>query len=324
MNENTNVNPSEKKARLLLIDGHAMLYRAFFAFPLTLTSVEGKPINAVYGFARILLTVMRDLKPKYILVSFDVGKSFRHEEYPFYKAHREKMPDELKEQEPLAFTLVQTLNMPLLMKDGFEADDILGSVSRIAMKSEEEVETVIVTGDMDLLQLVVNGKVLVYMPGRASVPAKIYDEEGVYERYGLTPHQITDYKGLAGDSSDNIPGIKGIGQKTALHLLKAFGTIEGIYAYLDKHESSPESEKEAVLKPAVLKKLIEGKESAMESKRLATIITDVTLPFGLEQCLVTGYDKTKVVKLFEELEFKSLMNLLPNDEFEEAIQEALF
>jgi DNA polymerase-1 len=339
--------------RLILIDGHAMLYRAFFAFPQTLTTRKGELINAVYGFTSIILTVLGQLKPTHWALSFDVGETFRHVEYPEYKAHREKMPEELKEQEPRAYEVLEALNVPIYTKEGFEADDVIGTLARQASElkapanpagrqnsklktttqteklAEDDIRTLIVTGDMDALQLVHEaneeaGEVHVWVPARAGKPPVEYGVDQVRAKYGLTPQQIVDMKALAGDSSDNIPGIYGIGLKTATTLLQTFGSVEGIYNYLETRDQKPETSKEMVLKPSVLKKLLEGKESAFESQRLATIVTDVPLEFNWERSRVQKYDKEAAVKLFGELEFQSLLSRLPNDDFEESVQEALF
>ena len=325
---------NEDKNRLILVDGHAMLYRAYFAFPQSLTTRNGELVNAVYGFTSILLSVIRDLKPTHLAVSFDVGETFRHEQYPEYKAHREKMPEELKEQEPRAYEVIAALNIPLYVKEGFEADDVIGSLASQASSyrrqaTGDKLNTVIVTGDKDILQLVVDrkgdlGAVEVYMPGRGIKGPTRYDEAKVMEDLGIRPDQVPDLKGLAGDSSDNIPGIKGIGIKTATKLLKEFGSIEGIYEYLETRNQKLVTSNEEILKPAVIRKIVEGRGSAFESKRLATIVTDVPVRLDLEMSTVQKYDKEKTVHLFEELEFRSLMNKLPNDEFEQSVQEALF
>lgn len=301
---------------MVLIDGHAMLYRAWFAFPQSLTTREGLLINAVYGFTRILLNVINELHPEYLAVSFDVGKTFRHEMYKEYKAHREKMPEELKAQEPMVDRVLNALNIPVIAKEGFEADDVIGSLSLQAQALK--LETVIVTGDKDILQLVKDttgelGKVRVYMPAKANRAAVIYDEAAVIEDLGVTAAQIPDYKGLAGDSSDNIPGVRGVGPKTAVALLTRFKSIEGVYQNL-----------ESDMKAGLRQKLDEAKETAFLSKKLATIIQDVKISLDLDACEIKSYDKQAAIQLFKEFEFSTLLNKLPKDEFEEMIQETLF
>jgi DNA polymerase I len=309
----------ENQQKLVLIDGHAMLYRAWFAFPPTLTQRDGTLINAVYGFTRILLTVIEEMKPSHICVSFDVGKTFRHERYAEYKAHREKMPEELKLQEPMVDRVLQALNIPIIAKEGYEADDVIGTLAKLATSyklqaTSYKLETVIVTGDKDAFQLVDDqGLVRVYMPAKVNKPATIYTEAVVLAEMGIRPDQIPDYKGLAGDHSDNIPGVRGIGPKTAVGLLQVYGTVEGIYEHLGE-----------ISRVAVVKRLTDGKASAIESKLLATIVRDVPLQFELDACKVCGFNKQETITTFESLEFKSLINKLPKDDFEESVQEALF
>lgn len=318
--------------KLVLIDGHAMLYRAFFAFPQSLTTKRGELVNAVYGFTRMILTIIEQLEPSHLAVSFDIGETFRHQEFPDYKAHREKMPDELREQEDRAYQVVEALNLPLYIKQGFEADDVIGTVATLAAR-DEGADVVIVTGDMDILQLVADqldgGSIRVFRPANGRKTARLYDEAAVLERYGLTPHQIIDYKGLAGDSSDNIPGVRGIGPKTATKLLEHFHTLEGVYQYLDKRsvmdlKDITPHDKEVGLSASIASKLVEQKDQAYLSKHLATIVTNTDIPFTLDDALLKAYDKTKAVQLFEDLEFTSLIKKLPQDEHESNIQEALF
>ncbi|OGV95698.1 hypothetical protein A2W24_05510 [Microgenomates group bacterium RBG_16_45_19] len=313
----------EQKKKLVLIDGHAMLYRAWFAFPQTLTKRDGTLVNAVYGFTRILLTVLEELEPTHLAVSFDVGRTFRHEVFPAYKAHREKMPEELKAQEPLTFGLVETLNVPVFTKATYEADDVIGTLARQA--AAVEMEAIIVTGDKDTLQLVDDGSVdsagslqagsgpvRVYLPARVNRPAVIYDEAEVKRDLGVTPKQVPDYKGLAGDASDNIPGIRGIGKVTAVKLLTAYTNLEGVYEHVDE------------LAGSVKQKIVSGRDSAFESRTLATIVTKVPIKLDLKAAEVKAYDKQKAVNLFTELEFTSLISKLPADAFEQSVQEALF
>jgi DNA polymerase-1 len=303
--------------KLVLVDGHAMLYRAWFAFPKNLTKRDGTIINAVYGFTRILLNVIDEMKPEYLAVSFDVGRTFRHEQCKEYKAHREKMPDELKEQEPIVNEVLQALNVPVVTKNGFEADDVIGTLAQQASSyqlpvTSHQLTTIIVTGDKDTLQLVQDPLVKVYMPGRMNKPAILYNEAAVVADLGVTAAQIADFKGLAGDSSDNIPGVYGIGKVTAAKLLKQYGTVEGVYEHLSE------------IGGVVHNKLEAGRESAIESRRLATIVTEVPIKLDLEACTVKEYDKERALKLFEALGFQSLMRKLPNDAFEEEVQQALF
>lgn len=299
---------------LMLIDAHAIIYRAYFALPPTLTTPEGMLVNAAFGFARILLTAIRDMKPTYLSVVFDhPDPTFRHKEFKDYKAHREKMPNDLIPQIGLTKEIVKNLNIPQFEMAGYEADDLIGTLSQQATK-----KTVIVTGDQDMFQLV-NDKIHVWLPPRGKHPADEYDRAKVYAKIGVYPEQVIDMKALMGDSSDNIPGIKGIGPKSAVKLLQKFKTLAGVYQAVEEFKKHPD-----ILKGALLKKLQGGKEVAYLSQKLATIEQAVPIKLDLESCKVTGYDKADAVKLFQELEFRSLINLLPNDEFEASIQDSLF
>jgi DNA polymerase-1 len=312
--------------KLVLIDGHALLFRAYYAFPASLTTSEGEIIHAVYGFTSILLNVIRELRPTHIVVSFDLGKpTFRHETFKEYKANRDETPQDLIDQEKRLHQVVKVLNMPVFTKKGYEADDVIGTIAQKAKK--EGIDTIIVTGDKDALQLVDDdptdtknpGSVSVYMPGRGGKASTRYDEAMVEEKFGgLEPEQIVDLKGLAGDPSDNIPGVKGIGPKTATKLLLRFKTVEGVY------EAVSDGRINEVLKGAMLSKLIQGKEMALKSKELATIVRDVEIDFKIEDAVLHDFNKTRVLELFDELGFRSLINKLPNDMVEQDIQEALF
>lgn len=332
------------KKRLILIDGHAVVFRAFYAFP-HLTGPGGDLVNAVYGFALILLNVIVDLEPTHILVTFDRHeKTFRHEAFEDYKANREETPEELRNQEPLVHELVEALNIPEFSMAGFEADDIIGTLAKQACE-DKGLEVVIVTGDKDLLQLVDDEcEIRVYIPGRGRNPAVMYHEEQVVEKLGIKREQVADYKGFSGDASDNIPGIKGIGPKTAVTLLSEFGTMEAVYEELGLmkngkldtskvRELDPKvaEDKELVEKmkdkgigKAVLGKLVLGAESAFASRELATINREVEVEYDLEACALNGYDKAKAIELFDRLGFESLVRRLPPDEFEHDVQEALF
>lgn len=308
-----------RSGRLVLIDGHALLYRAFFSFPKSLTLPDGQMVNAAFGFVRILLSTLVELKPTHLAVSFDVGKTFRHEEYPEYKAHREKMPDELKSQEPIVQEILNDLNVPMYSMLNYEADDVIGTVARQAMeevrsrKLEDRIinEVVIVTGDRDMWQLVDEG-IKVFIPGGGKRESRMIDRQAAFEGLGVWPEQVPDYKGLAGDGSDNIPGVAGIGPKTAVELIAAYGTVEQIYKQVDE------------IRDSVRTKLIRDKEKALLSKKLATIKTDVPLQFDGGRCKVTAYDKEKATATLLKYGFKSLVAALPVDQFEEEVCEALF
>jgi DNA polymerase-1 len=285
--------------RVVLIDGHAMVFRAYYAFPTSLTTPKGEMINAVYGFASMLLAIIKDLQPEYMAVAFDLDKpTFRHQEFVGYKAQRPEADVELKDQLGRVREVVRAMNLPIFEVEGFEADDVIGTLA-VQAAGKGGLETVIVTGDKDALQLVDDGKVLVYVPARGKIPAKLYDETAVVERLGVKPKQVTDLKALMGDSSDNIKGVAGIGPKTAAEMIRKFGAIEEIYRHLDQ------------LSPAVAQKMTAGYEEAVRSKHLVTIVTDVPITLKLDACQVSDYDQKGAVKLFEALGFKSLIKKLP-------------
>ncbi len=279
--------------KLVLIDGHALAYRAFHALPDDLKTTQGELTNAVYGFTSMLLNVLRDEQPTHIAVTFDKGLTFRHELYADYKAHRAKMPDEMRVQMDRIRQVVETLDIPIYEQEGYEADDLLGTLTRQA--EEQEVDTLIVTGDMDLLQLV-NDRTRVLTSRWRFSDTVIYDVEGVKQRYhGLTPDQLVDYKALMGDKSDNIPGVSGVGEKTATRLLQQYGSLDAIYEHLDE------------VKSRFRNKLKEGRESAFLSRRLATILRDAPVELDIESCRVHTFERQAVVNLFHELEFRSLV-----------------
>ncbi|MCX7671112.1 MAG: DNA polymerase I, partial [Anaerolineae bacterium] len=284
-------------SKLVLIDGHSLAFRAFHALPLTLTAPDGELTNAVFGFTSMLLNVLRDQQPEYVAVAFDVGKTFRHEMFPEYKGHRERMPDELRTQVERIKQVVETLNIPIFTADGFEADDVLATLARQA--SAQGVETLIVTGDRDILQ-VVDDRVHVLTSGRQFSDTIIYDPAAVQEKYGLRPEQLVDFKALVGDKSDNIPGVRGIGEKTAAELLQKYGTLDNIYAHLEE------------IKPERVRKALEaGRADAELSRKLGRIATDVPLQLDLRACRTREYDRAKAIALFQDLAFRSLAEKLP-------------
>jgi DNA polymerase-1 len=287
--------------RLVLIDANALIHRSYHALP-PLTTKKGELVNAVYGFTAILLKVIKELKPDYIVTTFDLPKpTFRHLEYEEYKAHRPKTPDDLVQQFPKVKEVVKAFDIPIFEKEGFEADDIIGTITK---KTGKDIEDIVVTGDLDTLQLV-DENTKVYTLKRGITDTVMYDEKAVGERYGLKPEQLIDFKGLKGDPSDNIPGVPGVGEKTAIDLLKKFGTIENLYKKLEKNEAKDILE-------TLRKKLLENKDQAVFSKKLATIRYDVPLKFNLKDCRVETYDQKEVIKLFQKFDFKSLINRLPS------------
>ncbi len=291
---------NKKAKKLVLIDGNAIVHRAYHALP-PLTNKKGELLNAAYGFTTILLKVLSDIQPDYILATFDLaGKTFRHHEYEQYKATRVKAPDELYVQFDRVKEIVRAFNIPIFEKEGFEADDMIGTLS---FQAEEikDLETIIVTGDLDTLQLV-TPKTKVYALRRGMSDITIYDEKAVMERYGFTPDKMIDFKGLCGDQSDNIPGVKGIGEKGAINLIKEFGTVEDIYKSIDK------------IKGATHDKLERDKMNALMSKKLATIVRDVPVKLEIEKSAAHDFDRKKVTDLFQELSFFSLIKRIPAQE----------
>src|SRR5258708_4874850 len=302
----------------VLIDGHALIYRAYHAIT-TLTTSKGQLVNAVYGFCRILLTAMKDLDPEYIAVTFDHPKpTFRHAEYVGYKSSRVEMPEDLRPQVDIIKNVVTAFNIPQFELPGYEADDLIGTLATQAAATDHGLLTIIVTGDRDAFQLV-SDNVHVWMPARDKTGRdKEYDPAAVEEKMGVRPDQIVDLKSLMGDASDSIPGVRGIGEKTAVKLIQEFGTMEKVYEAIQNKDLNP------VLKPAIVKKLAEGQQDAVLSQQLARIDRHVPITLELEKCRHSTYKKDTVVKLFDELEFHSLMRLLPADEFELDVQQALF
>ena len=284
-----------KRDVLYLIDGHALAYRSYFALQHGgLTTSSGESITAVFGFTRTLLDVYEHHKPKYIAVTFDRGLSGREEIYPEYKATREKMPEDLASQFDRIEEIVSAFGIPLLTMDNMEADDVLGTISRQAV--EQGLDVHIATGDRDILQLV-SPHVRVQLPKRGG-PDEVLDEAAFHDRYGLTPLQLIDLKALEGDSSDNIPGVPGVGVKTATKLLQEYGDLDTIYANLDNIATRARNN------------LIRGKDSAYLSQRLATIICDLPIKLDLEQCIGEDFALKPVDDIFAALEFRGMRERL--------------
>ncbi len=324
-----------KQPLFMIVDGHALIYRAYHAFP-GLTDPQGRLVNAVYGFTRILLTALNDIKPNYVAVAFDhKGATKRASElFKDYKAHRPEMPEDLKPQIELVKKVVDALNIPRFEQEGYEADDLIGTVTRLiqedvtvlnGIEAPLGVKSLIVTGDKDLFQLI-NDQVSVWLParGKGKVDEEI-KEEGVMRILGVLPMQVPDLKGLMGDASDNIPGVKGVGPKTAMILIKRYGSVEEVYEEAEKiKNASPAEQKMAGFSAKLLERLLNDKQMALLSKELATINRHLEVEFSLKACTVTDYDKEKTLAVFEELDFKSLQYLLPKDAFEIGVQKALF
>ncbi len=291
-----------KKEKFIVIDGNALLHRAWHALPPTLTTRAGEIVNAVYGFTMILLKVLKDLKPDYLAVTFDLaGPTFRHQQYKEYKATRIKQADELYQQIPRVKEVVKAFEIPIYEKAGFEADDVIATL--VKDKAVEKIQSIIVTGDLDTLQLV-DENTEVYTMHKGVSDTITYNIAAVKRRFdGLTPEQMVDFKALRGDPSDNVPGVKGIGEKGAITLLKEFKTLENIYKNID----SPK------ITDRYRRLLQEQQKEAMLSKKLCQLVSKVPIKFNLAATKMTGFDVGKVMPLFQELEFKSLINKLPKD-----------
>ncbi len=281
---------------LYLIDGHALAYRAYFALTrgttTSFTTRAGEPTAGVYGFTSVLLKLLEQEHPDYLAVAFDTGRTFRDDLFHDYKGTRAKMPADLGVQIERIRQLIDAFNIPRLEIDGYEADDVLGSVAHQAVKEGYGVK--IITGDRDLLQLV-DERILVYLPGKTFGEGKDYRAEDVVEYLGVRPDQVVDYKALVGDTSDNIPGVSGIGEKTAINLLRSYDSLDGIYNHLDE------------IQAGVRKKLEAGRDSAILSQKLAQIVTDLKIRVNMEEARTEKFNPAQVEALFRELEFRSLL-----------------
>ncbi|MBI3952956.1 MAG: hypothetical protein HY330_00410, partial [Chloroflexi bacterium] len=287
---------------LLLIDAPALVHRAFHAMRAQgkpLTTKAGEPIEAVFVFTRMLLLILRQFQPAFRAAAFDrPTPTFRHLEFKEYKATRPEMPDDLRQQFGRIRRLLDAFGIPSYEMDGYEADDILGTLARQA--EERGLDTVVLTGDTDMLQLV-TPHVTVVLPGRSLATETVaYTPEKVQERYGLAPEQIADFKGLKGDTSDNIPGVPGVGDKTAAELLRQFGSVESIY---ERIEEVQPPKRQALLR--------QHEAQARQSAHLARIVTAMPMELDLEACDARGYDRAQALELLRELEFNSIVKDLP-------------
>ncbi len=285
--------------RFVLIDGNALLHRAYHATP-PLTTSKGELVNAVFGLTNMMMKTWDDLKPDYMAVAWDrKAPTFRHQAYTQYKATRGPVDDSLGNQYSRVHELMKAFGIMEYGVDGFEADDLIGTLAKKAEELDREIEIIVLTGDRDIMQIIdKNTKVL--MPKRTLNDVGLYGEEEFREKYGFEPLQIIDYKGLAGDASDNIPGVAGIGDITATKLIKQFGSVENIY-----------NPKNLATLPERMQKLLgEGAESAIMSKNLATLELSAPIDLDLKECMVRDYKREQVIDLFKELEFKSLVSKL--------------
>ena len=292
----------EDEKTLVLIDGSSLAFRSFFAlFNSGLRTKEGLPTWAILGFFNSLFELIEKHKPEMLAVSFDMAEpTFRHIEFKEYKAHRPEMPDDLSAQWPLIKEGVEKLGLPVYELAGYEADDIIGTIAKTAAK--DNLNVLILTGDQDAFQLIdgdgQNTKIKVLMPGKQGL--QLYGRQEVFDKLGVWPEQIADYKGLCGDSSDNIPGVRGIGPKTAQQLLSTYGDVEQIYKHIDEIKAK-----------GVQSKLIEGRDSAFQSKGLATVQDDVPIKLDLNHCHLTPPNIETLSDFFSKLDFKNLVSRLP-------------
>lgn len=287
------------KKTVILIDANSLIHRAFYALP-SLTSPEGKPIGAVYGFAALLLKILKEFKPGYLISAFDLPEpTFRHKEYKEYKATRPKTPKELGPQFDVVKSLLKIFNIVSLEKAGFEADDILAT---LANKLSDNYRVIILTGDLDTLQLV-NKNTVVYTPKKGISETVVYDLDQIRDRFNLSPNQLADFKALRGDPSDNIPGVPGIGEKTAITLLVRFGSLEKLYEVLEKESYSLK----LGITPKILNLLKEFKSQSFFSKYLATPDFNVPLDFDVNKAQISGFDKAAIEQFLNNLGFRSLV-----------------
>lgn len=325
------------KNRFVLIDAFALIHRAFHGIP-PLNTPDGQIVNAVYGFTSALLSSIQNLEPEYLVTGFDLPKPTKRKlEFAEYKAHRAVPPDELISQIPYVKEVLEAFNVPILSLEGYEGEDVIATVvakckpptanrqpqdgnidskipdsgKLLAESGKADLEFIIVTGDMDLLQLI-DEKTKVYSMARGVNQAVLYDIEKVKERYGLTPDQFVDFKALKGDASDNIPGVPGIGEKGASKLISENGNLENIYENIEKIPQKYQT---------ILK---ENKEQAFLSQKLSRILSDAPIDFELSLAKVHDYDKEKVLELFEKLGFKSLISRLPDEHHSVHKQQKLF
>ncbi len=298
---------AKQKKRLIIIDSNSVVHRAFHALP-PLATKSGEVVGAVYGFLLVFLKALREFQPDYIAATFDLpGPTFRHEKFKEYKATRPPTAEGICQQLPKVKEILKAFNVSIFEKAGIEADDIIATIARRASQSPgaEELETIILSGDSDTFQSV-DESTKVYFLRKGVKDTVLYDQDKVLEKYqGLPPEKLADFKALKGDPSDNIPGAKGIGEKTAINLISKFGRLENLYEELEK-----DTEKAKEIPPRIKEILIKEKEKAFLSKELSQAEKNAAIEFGLERCLWQGLDKEKAREVFEKFEFQSLINRL--------------
>ena len=287
--------------KVVLVDGNNLMFRSYFATLYsgsTLRNKKGFPTNAIYGFVNMINKIISEEKPMYMAVAFDIGKTFRHEKYDYYKGKRDNTPDELKEQFPIAKQILTAMNIKYFELQGYEADDIIGTFSK-KCEQDDDFKALIVSSDKDLLQLITDQTEVKLLKTKDYIRM---DYKAFYDTYGIEPIKMIDLKALMGDASDNIPGVKGIGEKTALKLLTTYGSLSSIYEHIDE------------IKGSVKDKLIQDKDNAYMSYDIATIYKDVPLNVELEELAYIPKDKNELYKIYNELEFYSLIKESNNKE----------
>src|SRR5688572_17633602 len=286
----------DRPKELFLIDGNSLAYRAFFALPESIATADGRPTNAIYGFASMMAKILMDHHPRAVIVAWDAGMSGREVEYPDYKAQRPPRPDLLSEQWPHLWPLAEAFGFHNVKVEGWEADDVIATLVRHAR--ETQIPVMVVSGDRDVYQVVTDG-VQVMTTSRGVTETKVYDREGVVERYGVPPELVTDLIGLRGDTSDNIPGVPGIGDKTAAQLLQEFGSLEEVLANIDKISGAKRKEN-----------LTKHADDARVSKQLATLVCDVDTGLDLGELMKKEMDRSRLREFAREFELRVIMERL--------------
>jgi DNA polymerase-1 len=308
------------KKCLIIIDSNSLIHRAYHALP-PLTTKKGELVNAVYGFLLVFFKAIREFQPDFAAATFDFpAPTFRHKKFKEYKAKRPPAPKELYQQIPKVKEVLKGLNVPVFEKEGFEADDLIGTIARLAPKKQivPKIETIILSGDLDTLQLV-DTQTKVYVLRKGVKDVILYDKKMVGEKFqGLKPEQILDFKALRGDPSDNIPGVTGIGEKTAIKLLLEFGGLENLYKEIEEN-----AEKAKELRTKLKDTLLKYKDQAFLSKTLARVEINVPIDFDLKKCQWKEYDREKITKILKNLEFHSLIERLPGFKKQKSIKKNL-
>ena len=301
----------EGEGKLTIIDGNSIIHRAYHALP-RLTTKDGHLANAVYGFLLVFFKAINDFHPDFIATTFDFpGPTFRHKKFKEYKAKRPPTPEELYQQIPIVKEILNEFNIRVFEKEGYEADDIISTIADLSLRRQAfpKIEIIILSGDTDILQLV-NPQTKVYSLRKGVKDIVLYDEKLVREKFqGLGPEKLLDFKALRGDPSDNIPGVVGVGEKTAAELLSEFGDLECLYKEIEEN-----SERAKKIKSRIREALTKHKEQAFISRDLVQLDKSVPIDFSLEKCRWVEYDKEKVIQSLKNLEFYSLIARLPPNE----------